>query len=80
MKLKRKVNLVDFLLSAKQCEGEVFYKTEEGDILNLKSQLSQYIFLAALGSAHTSPLPDGMIVCQIPTDYEILSEYLSPRD
>ena len=78
MKLKTEATLVEFLQAAKQCRGEVLYKTTEGDVLNLKSQLSQYIFLAALASDKQTPLPNGEIVCDDETDYQILLPFLLP--
>lgn len=76
MKLKNNVSLVDFLRAAQQCSGEVLYKTDEGDVLNLKSQLSQYIFLAALSSDHISVLPQGQIHCENEGDYQLLADHL----
>ena len=78
MKLKEDVVLVEFLQRAKQCTGEVYFKTVEGDILNLKSQLSQYVFLAASVSENTQHLLKGEIDCQNKTDYECLLPYLIP--
>jgi len=77
MKLHNNVSLIAFLQTARQCSGEVCYKTNEGDVLNLKSQLSQYIFLAALSAGKESVMPDGVIVCELESDYEILKEFLS---
>lgn len=77
MKLKSDVKLSDFIQAARLCQGEVYYKTEEGDILNLKSQLSQYIFLAALASGKSPLLPTGDIVCELEADYQFLAEFLN---
>ena len=38
----------DFLKEVIKCEGEVWMCSKFGDKLNLKSQLSQYLFLSAL--------------------------------
>lgn len=78
MKPKTDIKLVDFLKAAKTCNGEVYYKTTEGDVLNLKSQLSQYIFLAALASGKDNPLPNGEIFCDDEADYQLLSGFLDP--
>lgn len=48
MQLREDVNIRDFLIYVKQCRGEVFLKTREGDILNLKSALSQFVFAVIL--------------------------------
>lgn len=45
MKLREDIDLVDFLKKVKNCEGEVFLYTPEGDCLNLNSVLSQYVFV-----------------------------------
>ena len=78
MRLKENAKLVEFLQCTKQCAGEVYFKSAEGDILNLKSQLSQYIFLAALVSENIRYLPEGEIECQYEADYALLSPYLIP--
>lgn len=75
MKLKNGVSFADFLNQVDQCEGEVFYKTIEGDQLNLKSQLSKYLFLVATNAPEHASLSDGEILFS-ETDYELLKEYL----
>ena len=76
MKLKKDVKLVTFLQEARLCTGEVYYKTDEGDVLNLKSQLSQYIFLAAMSSGRESTMPEGRILCDLQEDCERLKAFL----
>lgn len=77
MKLKQCSDLAGFLNTVKMCRGEVYYHTTEGDILNLKSQLSQYLFLAVLSSKNTVPaISEGEIVCANSTDYAQLSAFL----
>lgn len=71
MRLKDNVSPADFLQRVDQCTGEVLYKTREGDILNLKSQLSKYLFLIAVNAPETAALSHGEIICG-PGDYEIL--------
>lgn len=77
MKLKKEAKLVDFLQAAQYCLGEVYYKTTEGDVLNLKSRLSQYIFLAALSSGKDALMPEGEIICDSPEDMETLRRFLN---
>ncbi len=74
MKLKKEVSFADFLNRVDQCEGEVFYKTIEGDQLNLKSQLSKYLFLVATNAPESASLSDGEILFN-EMDYEVLKEY-----
>lgn len=45
MRLKDGIDLVAFIKEVRTCEGDVFLETEEGDQLNLKSALTQYIFV-----------------------------------
>ena len=77
MKLKPNISLAEFLQAANRCSGEVYYKTTGGDVLNLKSQLSKYLFLAALSADTTLPIADGEVVCDIALDYDVLSPYLT---
>ena len=63
MKLKENADLPAFLSQVKKCGGDVFLETQEGDSLNLKSTLSQYIFVS-LGTttgfiSETDPLQPG---------------------
>lgn len=77
MKLKTGADLPAFLLRTDQCPGEVFYVTPEGDRLNLKSQLSRYIFLAAANAESAASLLSGNITCSEPEDLKILQPYLT---
>lgn len=74
MKLKNAVSPAEFLQYVDQCAGEVLYKTREGDILNLKSQLSKYLFLVAVNAPETAALRCGEITCSS-DDYEILKPF-----
>lgn len=74
MKLKEMISAVPFLNTVKTCPGEVFFQTPEGDRLNLKSLLSEYIFIGIL----ENPLlwDSGEIYCENEADYALLKEYL----
>ncbi len=48
MKLREDINMREFFQCIVQCEGEVLLKSAEGDILNLKSALSQFVFAVIL--------------------------------
>lgn len=76
MKIKPEASLTDFLREVDQCESAVFFETTEGDILNLKSQLSKYIFLAAAASPKNSFLPIGHVVCDMKEDFQRLKTFL----
>ena len=46
MRLKENADLIRFLEKVKECEHDVYFYTGEGDKLNLKSTLSQFLFSA----------------------------------
>ncbi|MDO4648103.1 MAG: hypothetical protein Q4B26_05580 [Eubacteriales bacterium] len=48
-KLKPDVNIAELLKDAKTCKGEVTITTEDGDLLNLKSALSQCVLIVLAG-------------------------------
>lgn len=74
MNLKEDFNMGDFIETAKDCVGEVFFHSSEGDIINLKSLLSQYV----LASIACKPglLKNAHIVCTQDEDYAKLAEFL----
>lgn len=74
MRLKNNVSPAEFLRCVDQCIGKVLYKTREGDILNLKSQLSKYLFLIAVNAPETASLRCGEITCGT-EDYKILRPF-----
>ena len=74
MKLKASADLSAFLNAIQECYDEVFFITPDGDRLNLKSTLSQYLFAASSGNK--ALLKDGEIICQAQTDYVRLLNYI----
>ncbi|MDF2589433.1 MAG: hypothetical protein K0S41_3274 [Anaerocolumna sp.] len=74
MLLKKGVVLTDFLNDVKNCYGEVLFETEQGDSLNLKSVLSQYLF--SVITADNDLLIQGHIICTEEYDYLKLENYL----
>lgn len=46
MKLKEGITVSELLKQIQLCRGEVEFRTSEGDCLNLKSELSKYLFAA----------------------------------
>ena len=44
MKLKNDIKFVEFLRQINDCKEDVIFYTNEGDMLNLKSTLSQLVF------------------------------------
>lgn len=56
------------------CSGKVELVTGEGDRLNLKSKLSQYVSIANIFS--NSEIPELEIVAYEPDDIERLTEFM----
>ena len=48
MKLTENIDYSEFFRAVQTCSGEVLLVTPEGDQLNLKSTLSQFVFAAAV--------------------------------
>ena len=44
MKLKNNIDLVAFLQAVRSCREDVYFCTREGDRIDLKSVLSEYVF------------------------------------
>ena len=75
MKLKKGVDLVALLEEIKTCQGGVCFVTDEGDRLNLKSMLSQYLFVALTGNSKL--LEQGRVNCENKQDYRLLEHFLT---
>ena len=73
--LKPKIPITDFSLAVNRCAGQVIFETLDGDVLNLKSELSKYIFLAVAADADC--LKTGKVSCS-PQDATLLMDYITP--
>ncbi len=73
MRLNPNVNVPAFLEAVRSCRGEVSFVTSEGDILNLKSALSQFVFTAVVAGKLTEL--EGHITVQNSGDEELLYPY-----
>lgn len=74
MKLLDDINLADFFRKVQTCRGEVLLVTSEGDRLNLKSALSQFVFAAAIrGNLQFS---GASILLEYPGDKDTLTDYI----
>ncbi|HAL73784.1 MAG TPA: hypothetical protein DCM45_01675 [Clostridiales bacterium] len=73
MKLKADVDLVRFLGSVQECRQDVFFCSNLGDQLNLKSILSQYMMSAVFSDA--ALISAGDIICLNPDDYQKLAVF-----
>lgn len=77
MKLYSDIDIVVFLNDVKKCKNEVFFETDEGDKLNLKSALSQYVFFVA--DNNFKIIEKGQLMFE-DEDLGILKKYLSYND
>ena len=74
MKIKNIEDVDRFLEVVLKCNGKIELVTQEGDILNLKSKLCQYIALSKMFTE--AKIDDIDIVVYDPEDMTLLFEYL----
>lgn len=74
MKIKDINNPTHFFKAVETCKGSVELVTSEGDRLNLKSTLCQYIALTQM--FQDAKIEGVELVVSEPSDYNKLSEYL----
>ncbi|MBS5737031.1 MAG: hypothetical protein KHW62_03310 [Clostridiales bacterium] len=68
-----KIDFKKFLEAVDLCKGNVFLVTEEGDRLNLKSKLSQFIGIAKLVDGGV--INKAKVVCENPEDDSLLFRF-----
>lgn len=74
MNIRDGIEPIAFLRQVKKCKDEVLFCTTEGDVINLKSTLSQMVF--AVAAENTDVLYTAEIICKNESDREIISEFL----
>lgn len=74
IKFREDVNLIQFLRTVELCDGEVEFYSGQGDILNLKSVLSRYLFAALTGKKNL--LAGGWIKCEKLEDRKLLNQFI----
>ena len=74
MKVQNITDIDKFFEVVDRCSGKVELVTGEGDRLNLKSKLSQYVSIANIFS--NSEIPELEIVAYEPNDIERLTEFM----
>lgn len=74
MKLKEKIDIIQFLRNIEKCSSDVWFLSDEGDRLNLKSKLSQYIFSSITNQRKM--IENGKIECDNEEDYQVLGAFL----
>lgn len=75
MKLANIKDPNEFMKVVDSCEGKVELITNEGDRLNLKSKLCQYVSLATIFTA-SAKIPEIEIVAYEPEDTKKILEYI----
>lgn len=73
MKLTENIDYSEFFRAVQTCSGEVLLVTPEGDQLNLKSTLSQFVFAAAVRG--NLDLAGAKLLLEVPGDTQKLSAY-----
>jgi len=74
MKVQNITNIEKFFQVVDSCEGKVELVTGEGDRLNLKSKLSQYVSMANIFS--NGEIPELEIIAYEPQDTEKLINFM----
>lgn len=74
MKVQNITDIDKFFEVVDRCSGKVELVTGEGDRLNLKAKLSQYVSIANIFS--NSEIPELEIVAYEPDDIERLTEFM----
>ena len=77
MKLKNIKEVEQFRKVVHECEGDVYLKSQEGDVFNLKSALSEYI---ALGQLLGEPGDNLELFADKHEDEARLISFLTERD
>lgn len=75
MHLRIDTVITAFLNDVKKCKDTVYYETREGDILNLSSALSQFVFCVI--AAQPQYWRTGTVRCNNDDDYSFLEKYLT---
>ena len=74
MKLRGTFDTISFFKAVESCTQEVCFRSPQGDVLNLKSTLSQYLFTFLL--SRRDLLRSGEITCADPHDQTILQPFM----
>ncbi len=78
MRVKQINNLDGFFKALETCQGRVELITDDKDVLNLASKLTQFIGLTRVFS--NPEIASYEIVCYNGEDYNKIKEYLVPAD
>ncbi len=78
MHLKPNTDIKRFMNAVQSCREDVFFVTGERDQLNLRSTLSQFLFIMVAGKKEL--LKNGEILFRNPEDAAALGDFLISRD
>lgn len=78
MRVKQITNVDGFYKALAKCQGRVELITDERDVLNLASTLTQFIGLTTVFS--NPEIEAYEIVCYNPADFELIREFLVPAE
>lgn len=78
MRVKQVKDIDGFFKALERCKGRVELITDDKDVLNLASKLTQYIGLTKVFS--NPDINSYEIVCYNGEDYNIIKEYLVPAE
>ena len=73
--LKSDIDVIEFLNTASDCRGDVWFYTAAGDEINLKSELSKYVFLTA--AAQPGVLETAEVKVSADADLEYLGRFFA---
>lgn len=76
MKVKQVKDIDGFFKALEKCQGRVELITDEKDVLNLASKLTQFIGLTRVFS--NPEIESYEIVCYNAEDYQLIKEFLIP--
>ena len=78
MKLSQNIDAIQFFKAVQACGGDVQFHSQQGDVLNLKSTLSQYLFTFLL--AREDFLSSGQIICSREQDWIHLKKFVEEEN
>lgn len=78
MRVKQVKDIDGFFKALEKCEGRVELITDEKDVLNLASKLTQFIGLTRV--FNNDAIESYEIVCYNAEDYQLIKEFLVPAD
>jgi hypothetical protein len=78
MRVKQIIDIDGFYKALNKCQGRVELITDDRDVLNLASSLTQFIGLTMVFS--NSDIKEYEIVCYNPNDFQYIKEFLVPVD